>query len=146
MGAVASGIMAMIGTAIALSLIIGGIFGIINGRIKGNLILSIILLTIIYVGTSYFLGFFLVVTAGALPLIISFLISSGTVRYLEERKQVKPTFSIIAGLGSLVMVSALFILLARARLFPFNLSELVAIGIICSIIFYKLWKYISKSK
>lgn len=139
MGAVAVGVIAMIGAAITFAVIIGGVGGIVVGRVKGNLILGTVIVGVVYVLSAYYLDLWLVVKAGFLPLIVTFLFSSVTVKYLEESKQVRPVLSVTTGLGITIVLYALCLLLARDGLFPFNYSVWVAAGIFICLAIYCVW-------
>lgn len=140
MGPAVSGFMIMMGTAIMLALIMGSIGGIINGKYRVNLLAGIMAIVGLYVCVSYFLGFFLVVTVGLPPLFLTFLSSSIMVQYLEKKYGLSPIWSILAGLGVSIAIGILFILLGRARLYPFEYYLWVTAGVMLSIMCFYLFK------
>ena len=130
----------MMGTAIMLALIIGGIGGVINGKYRVNLLVGLMAIVGLYFCVSYFLGFFLVVTVGLLPLTLSFLSSSITVQYSLSKYHLNSVLSILTGLGVSIAIGALFILLGRARLYPFEHYLLVTAGVMFSVILFYAFK------
>ena len=139
MGAIAAGVIAMIGTAIMLAVITGGVGGVINGRLRGNLLLGIVLVGLVYVCASFLIGFWPVAIVGSLPLVLTFILSSITVKYLEENKELHPVLSIITGLGIPLVIGASCIWLVRTRLFPFESSPWIAAGIFSCLVLYYTW-------
>ena len=146
MGAVAPGVIVMIGTAIMLAVIIGGIGGVINGRFKRNLLLGTVILGFTYVSSAYLIGFWPVVMAGFLPLILTFILSSTAVNYLKENKKLHPILSISAGLGVAIVIGASYIWLVRTGLFPFKSSVWLAAGIFGCLVIYYAYKSKCASK
>lgn len=138
-----AGFMIMMGTAIMLALIVGGIGGVINGKYRVNLLVGILAIVGLYICLSYFLGFFPVVTVGLLPLSLTFLSSSITVQYLEKKYSLSPAWSIPAGLGVSIAIGVVFVLLGRAWLYPFEYYLWVTAGIILSVICFCLFKKLS---
>lgn len=124
----------MMGAAIMLALIMGGIGGVINGKYRVNLLIGLVAIVGMYLCVSYFLGLFLVVTVGVLPLTLAFVSSSITVQYSVSRYHLNSVLSILVGLGAAIATGVLFILLGRARLYPFEHHLWVTAGVMVSVI------------
>lgn len=106
--------LALVGGAIVIAVLLGAAAGAINGRLKGELSLGAILAVGTYLllvislesWSSWRLIFF-----GAFPLILTFLVASLVTQFLETRFRLRPVFASLAGLGGALLAGFLYLTL-----------------------------------
>ena len=106
----------MIAGVMVVAVLVGATGGAINGRIRGELSLGVIL-----TAGTYFLAVIILESwshwkltlFGLLPLILSFLVGSLTTQFLETRLGLRPVLAALAGLGSALLAGFLYLLPPR---------------------------------
>jgi len=118
MAPVAYGMLAKIAGIIFLAVLVGAAGGAINGRLKGELSLGVILVAGTYVvavmslesWSSWKLSVF-----GMFPLTLTFLVGSSTHHVLETRVGLRPVFATVTALGTALLAGLVYMMLIRLR-------------------------------
>ena len=134
MAPIAYGVLALIGGAMFLAVLVGAAGGAIYGRFKGDLFLGAML-----IAATYVLLFFLVESVsawkitlfGMFPLMLSFVVGSLMGRFLETRLGLRPLFAAPAAFAGALLVGFSYLLLHRIGWLTLDPSTAwIALGIL----------------
>ena len=116
MAPIAYGVLALIGGAMVVAVLVGAAGGAINGRLKGDLFLGAILVAATYVLLFIAVESFAswkITLFGMFPLILTFVVGSMAGRFLETRFGLRPLFAIPAAFAGALLVGFSYLLMHR---------------------------------